>query len=529
VRTIFVALGFTVLYLFFLIKPILEPSQHYFYHWSGSASNFFLPVAINFLGVWLLIFLLLLFARKPGRARVAIWSALLLLTSCVYTHLNILYQRFPSVNLGSVAFVVAVAITLVLTLLWRPRLNHRYELVLAKATTILIFLGLFGALMLFNLGRYAWEAHRSNERASLQHAPMSETPQPHRIIWIVFDELSQDQVYDHRFPGLQLPAFDSLAQQSTVFTAAVPPDINTEVVLPALIMGKPFDNIKKSAGGLPRLLNASSGKWQTFDEYDSAFEDALHAGYSTAVAGWYNPYCRILPDVLHQCSWTYSYPDGNATFAFETTMSNTLRITRSLEIPITSLLPSGPAKYVAGLIPAPPELQTADVHLRDYRDVNAASLRLLRNRSLGFVFLHLPIPHPVSIYSRNTGDVATPSSSYIDNLALTDKCLAGIRATLEEAGEWDSATVVVMGDHSWRVPQIWRKRTSEWTAEDEAASSGGQYDPRPAYIVKLAGQTTGSRFTAPFQTIDTRRLLDAVMAHQITTPAQLSTWAQTAH
>jgi hypothetical protein len=61
------------------------------------------------------------------------------------------------------------------------------------------------------------------------------------------------------------------------------------------------------------------------------------------------------------------------------------------------------------------------------------------------VLLHLPIPHPNGIYDRHTGQLATAGSSYIDNLALADRCLAGIRRTLVESGQWDSATVVVMG------------------------------------------------------------------------------------
>ena len=46
-----------------------------------------------------------------------------------------------------------------------------------------------------------------------------------RVIWILFDELSYQQVYERRLPGLQLPAFDALAAQATVFTHAVPAGI----------------------------------------------------------------------------------------------------------------------------------------------------------------------------------------------------------------------------------------------------------------------------------------------------------------
>jgi arylsulfatase A-like enzyme len=176
-----------------------------------------------------------------------------------------------------------------------------------------------------------------------------------------------------------------------------------------------------------------------------------------------------------------------------------------------------------------PKVFLRQSQIDDYMDLEARSQELLRDRSYGFVLLHLPVPHPWGIYDRHTGKFTTASSSsYTDNLALADKCLAGIRQTLEQTGQWDSSTVVVMGDHGWRTKQEW-KTSSFWTHEDEVASHGGQYDPRPAYLVKLPNQTTAGRVDTPYQTVNTRKLFDAIMAHQINTPADLTAWAQTAH
>ncbi len=61
------------------------------------------------------------------------------------------------------------------------------------------------------------------------------------------------------------------------------------------------------------------------------------------------------------------------------------------------------------------------------------------------------------------------------------------------------------------------------------ASLGGTYDPRPVFIVKLPGQTVGTRVATPYATVHTRKLLDAIMANQIKTPADLATWAQAPH
>ena len=65
----------------------------------------------------------------------------------------------------------------------------------------------------------------------------------------------------------------------------------------------------------------------------------------------------------------------------------------------------------------------------------------------------------------------------------------------------------------------------EWANEEQIASRGGQFDDRPAYIVKLPGQQTGDRIDAPFAALNTRTLFDAVLAQKIQSKEQLSAWA----
>jgi hypothetical protein len=64
-----------------------------------------------------------------------------------------------------------------------------------------------------------------------------------------------------------------------------------------------------------------------------------------------------------------------------------------------------------------------------------------------------------------------------------------------------------------------------WTDEDEAASHGGEFDPRPAYIVKLPNQQTPSRIDRPFSAVSTHALLDGLLQDHLQTPADLQRWA----
>jgi hypothetical protein len=528
VQSVFAALGFAVFYAFWIIKPAVESKQAAIYHWSNPAQNFFVPFTLDFLAVWFVLFLLLLAARSPGRRRVAIWGGLLFFTPWFIDLTLHILEFIPATHqLDRALFLGACVATLWPIVRWRQAYAKRFDSIIESVTTILIFTGFFGAFMLCQLAFRGWQARWFMGKSQpLHHTQTATTIQPHRIIWVVLDELSYEQTYEHRFPGLKLPAFDALAANATVFTHAEPFDIHTEIVLPGLFAGKPFDNTRSTPTAALSVHNPLTGKWQAFQQHDTIFQDALNDGYSTAVVGWYNPYCRLVPEVVDSCYWAYRYP-SNFMLSSNTMLTNILAPFKLF------------AGWALGAAPGPVYFYLTD-HLHipgrstivrqpqidDYLDLDAHSTELLRDRSYGFVLLHLPVPHPWGIYNRYTGQLTSAGpSSYVNNLALADKCFAGIRQTLEQTGQWDSSTVVIMGDHSWRTKQDW-KRWRLWSQEDELASHGGQYDPRPAYIVKLPGQTTGTRIDTPYRTVNTRTLFDAIMAHRIDTSAELSAWVQ---
>jgi len=168
------------------------------------------------------------------------------------------------------------------------------------------------------------------------------------------------------------------------------------------------------------------------------------------------------------------------------------------------------------------------MHIEDYQEMSAISDKVLRDPSLQFVLLHLPIPHPEGIYNRATGQLTADPSTYVDNLALADNYLAHFRELLEQTGQWDSSTIVIMGDHGWRTKAIW-ENFPQWTQEEQNASLGGGFDDRPGYIVKLPGQQKGATIDTPFHAVETRRLLDALLTKKIQSQQDLSAWVQQTH
>lgn len=150
---------------------------------------------------------------------------------------------------------------------------------------------------------------------------------------------------------------------------------------------------------------------------------------------------------------------------------------------------------------------TADYRVRTYQDLMQHADSMLLPSGPDFVLIHLPIPHPPAFYSRRTGRFDKYGhGSYIDNLALSDKALGHLLTILKQSPRWKNTSVVICGDHSWRV-YMWAN-VQYWTAEDQAASHGAIFDPRPMLMVHLAGQTTAGTVDVPFPLLGVHNILD---------------------
>jgi Sulfatase len=513
-----VAFGLANLYLLDLTGPLIATDHDLVYHLIGSASSVIIPIIVYVVGLSLLLTGLLSLAERPGALRVIIWSAFLLALPSILLHTiaNFSGTEIPDWLTYLVASV-CLATLVAIAFLWRKFLP-RFEKIQHAAAAVLGFFAFTGLLIFAQLVWSGWQARNLNRAPTLHKAQLASTPPRQRIIWLLLDELSYQQLYERRYPGLELPAFDRLAAQSTVFTHVVPAGEYTRYILPTLFTGLPSNAVNVSARGLLlSLKNPSTGKWTPFHQRETVFQDAIDAGYVTGIAGWYNPYCRIMPEVLDHCFWTYRQSTPANLSPNRSLAVDLLRPFRYLWLDTKHLLGHGPGA---------PTDESRDIrqHSTDYRNLLRAGDAYLADPSISFLFLHMPIPHPYGFYDRNKKAFSTKHTSYIDNLALADRYLAHMRQLLERNNQWDSATVIVMGDHSWRTSSIW-KDSMTWTDEDEAASHGGEFDPRPAYIVKLPRQQTPARIDQPFSAVSTRPLLDALLQDHLQSPADLQAWA----
>jgi hypothetical protein len=522
-QTVAIGLGATSIYMLWLVAPLIDQGHGAIYHWSTSTSHLFLPPLLDFLVFWLVLTLLLMLTQRPGRLRVAVWGAMIAFVPSVAIA-NWAYIRYTRFNhvLSEGLFYAGLCVYLAVVLFWRSSFEWKFERVVKFASILLLLVGINGALILAEVAWFGWKARSLNVPLPLHRAEAvgrAQTGRP-RVLWIVFDELSYEQVYEHRFPGVEMPNFDALASQSAVFTHVEPPEILTEKILPSLITGKPIDIIRASSQGMLLFHDPSRHNWNKLEEHDTVFQDALNLGYRTALEGWYNPYCRILPDVLDECFWTYGVSS-------ETGMIPRGSFWLNLTMPLRELASTEPLhRFISKFHPFFDAYEVnAQQHIFDYKILSDQTDRVLDDKSIGFALLHLPVPHPGGIYDRKTGRFAIKGATYLDNLVLADKLLGHIRSKLEATGQWSSSTILVMGDHSWRTKLFWEADPG-WTEEEQIASHGGGFDDRPVYIVKLPGQATNLQIDTPLYAIHTRSLLDALLGQKIRSEEDLAKWVR---
>jgi len=518
-----VALGISSLSSLVLTSPLVSSNHYAVYHLSGPASSLFLPVALDIFLVWMIIFGCLILAQRSTRLFIPIWTILFLTLPFILlkNFLSFTEQTLPLRMLLFLALSPCLTIAGIAAFLGHAKASILFHRLQHFTLSVFGFVSLFGFMVLAKFLWFGWSARHLNAPKPLHQAQSIATKQvSHRVIWILMDELSFEQTYGHRFPGLQLPAFDRLAAGSSIFTNVAPAGTLTQLVVPSLLTGISVDGLRVSREGqLDALHNSISGVWQPFHPSQTVFQDALDRGYSTGVAGWYNPYCRILPQVLDHCFWIDDSFSVGTLLSGQSGLQNfreafwqTPYMVRHALSPTAGTPPSSDAVQLHALL-----------HIDDYEKLRSAGDALLSDSSCTFLFLHVPVPHPEGIYDRNRRAFATAGGfSYLDNLALADRYIAHVRQVLEQRGEWNSSTLIVIGDHSWRT-FMWSSNAS-WTREDELASHGRHFDDRPAYIVKLPNQQNSATIDTPFAATNTRAMLDALLDHSLRTSADLQSW-----
>lgn len=331
-----------------------------------------------------------------------------------------------------------------------------------------------------------------------------------RIIWILFDELSFAQAFESRDASLHLPNFRWLRDRSTSFSRLSPVGYYTARVVPSFLIGRQIRDLRSTLDGTAHIRIAESSDWQQLDPSQTIFAEAQRNGWTSGVAGWSNPYCRLLSTVLDSCYWS---PDQFTPSFFYSHMSAQRSPLQNALAPFANSI-----RRLRHGSSADPGM--AEFHLRDARDLIGPALALIRDEQIGFVFLHLAVPHPPGVYDRSTQQFRK-GGSYLDNLSLADHYLGQLLHTVSSTNQAARTSVVVCSDHSWRVP-MWRN-SAIWTKEDERASNGF-FDSRPVLMVHFPEQTERIIIDQPESSLVLHAILQGMLSGKIVNQEQLAAW-----
>jgi hypothetical protein len=502
--------GLAMLYLLPLLALDLAPGQNTFYHQV-------MPVTSLTRGALLDLVLLTLslgagFAWLHGkRSRLfwrLLWLPLIFGSALVFERSVAVFLSNFSLGFQLPPWAVHIPWLVLITALALFVFARRHYDSMVGVTEVFLASSGIAALLVIPQLVYVCFDHAPPEQASFSH-PVNRPWRPGepRVVWILFDELSYGQVFDHRQAGIHLPAFAQLQKQSVSFSQLIPVGIKTEVVIPSLFVGRPMSAITSNRHGVLLWRSNSEMSWRQFDPKATLFAAARRQGWGTGVAGWYNPYCRVLATTVDHCYWTPQDFAGGLRFNRLSSQRSTLQNARDA-LPLVSQVEN-----------AVEHLNRRQRHHSEYLCVLQQAKSLIQDTNIRFAFVHLPVPHPPGIYP---DPLAGGLEDYLGNLILADRTLADLRMAIEKTAAASDTILIVSSDHSWRVG-MWRG-TPGWTQAEERASNGGQFDDRPVLEMHFPGQTqqNAKSIDRPVNAMIVHSLLLDIFTGKITGPEDVN-------
>jgi hypothetical protein len=326
-----------------------------------------------------------------------------------------------------------------------------------------------------------------------------------RIVWIMFDELSYDQTFDHPQPGILLPAFDRLRALSFNFSNIKPAGYFTEQIIPSLFLGQQIDIVRRSPEGQLLYKTKDNQQPREFDSRNTIFNTARAEGWSTGLVGWLIPYCRLMGSALDSCFWDKN--DDSLLEPYGASEDKSM-LANAAAIPAWAWanIRGDTHKY-------------NDEHLANYQEIMRHAGLLIDDSRLHFLYIHLPIPHPPGIYDRRNHRLRA-GGSYLDNLVLADQAAATLLSEIEATPSASRTTLIVTSDHSFRT-ELWKATAGAWTNEDQSAT-GGLFDDRAVLLVRFPGQTSGPSISASCDEMLEHDILDGMLRGTLKTPAEFA-------
>ena len=330
-----------------------------------------------------------------------------------------------------------------------------------------------------------------------------------RVVWLLFDELDNGMIDGSNRFGGDVPEIDRLSHESIMATNAISPAFCTRLSMPSYLSGREISSFDPIGPSSATVTLASTGGSVRWNPQDNLFAQAMSEGFSTAVVGWYIPYCRILKNSLNYCWWAPAY-------------SNSLKTGATIPDDILTQLwnAADAAPLGAQVLQQVDKIARCEYRVGVYEEIIARAKKLSTDPQFNLVFVHFPIPHPPGFYRADRRQFDC-SGDYVDNISLVDRTVGDLRAAMQAAGTWNDSTVIISSDHPYRT-WLWGS-ISQRDRGPKNAGGDGLYAKVPL-LVKLSGQHRGLRYDRKFNTLILHDMILALVRGDIPDPIALTRW-----
>ena len=268
-----------------------------------------------------------------------------------------------------------------------------------------------------------------------------------KIIYLIFDELDQKFIDTGNYKS-----FNNLINQADYYTNTLAASDNTITNMISIITGAdlktelPIDK-KFYKFSNNEISFTQNDKKYNLSEYTNLFNTFDKKKYKVGVVGSFHRYCNLFYKNLNMC-----FEMNDETF----TIKN-LGIKKYLIYSLTNIIPANSKiNFLANH-------SIMNYHLSDSPNLRIKNIIKLKKivkeliNNNDFIFIHLPLPHKPWVYkggkitSENINQLNNSEENYSNNMILTDIFLEDIISELKEKKIYESSTIILSSDHSWRA------------------------------------------------------------------------------
>lgn len=252
-----------------------------------------------------------------------------------------------------------------------------------------------------------------------------------RVIWMTYDELDQNYVFDITNNKSNFPHLFDFYNSSFHATQVNGPTDQTVLSIFSYLLGERLSSIHIEGLENIKIQTQKGTKSLKLGEINTIFNSVDENGFRLGIAGWHLPYCHFSSKLSTVC-----YQFGSSKYNYFTSNS----FLETLQMQLRTFLPDWYSYE----------------HLLIYKGFMKAAKELAANKDLNLIYLHFPIPHPPQIYDtilKKEKSFPANQDGYDSNLALVEKSFLEIKTTLVENGMWDDSIVIMTSDHWKRVPR----------------------------------------------------------------------------